>query len=343
MLSAGSGLEHALDRAASAVSSAAQRMAPGDRGALLAGLVTGDDAALSSERRQDFYLTGTSHITAVSGGNLAILVGAVGLLAGRGRHRRSWRRAVAILAVVWLYALLVGAGPPIVRAAAVASTAAFAPPLGRRADLVTLAAIVAAGEALATPAVIHSLSYQLSTAAAVALALALGNRRPESWTAAARMLLVGSVAAQLATLPVLAATVGMPSPWALPANVVVVPLVAAAYPMALVGSAVGLVSTTAADVVGVIPAALAGLILRVVERFGELPGATQTSLAGETVAIALVGLIATLALGWLSPEIRGGARRMVRDATVARGEAGWLVLGLTAGIAAGAVALAAAR
>src|SRR3712207_7452256 len=44
------------------------------RSALLAGLVTGDDAALSPARQESFLETGTTHLTAVSGSNLAILL-----------------------------------------------------------------------------------------------------------------------------------------------------------------------------------------------------------------------------------------------------------------------------
>src|SRR5690606_946781 len=46
----------------------------GDAGALLAGFVTGDDSGLSEPARDTFDRTNTSHITAVSGSNVAILL-----------------------------------------------------------------------------------------------------------------------------------------------------------------------------------------------------------------------------------------------------------------------------
>jgi len=46
---------------------------PGDAGVLLSGLVIGDDDAMSFETREQFYNLGMSHITAVSGSNLALL------------------------------------------------------------------------------------------------------------------------------------------------------------------------------------------------------------------------------------------------------------------------------
>ncbi len=46
----------------------------GDTGALASGIVTGDDSSLGDSSREAFLRTGTSHITAVSGSNVAMLL-----------------------------------------------------------------------------------------------------------------------------------------------------------------------------------------------------------------------------------------------------------------------------
>ena len=94
-----------------------RRAVPGDSGVLLGGLVVGDDRALSDDLKQSFRETGMSHITAVSGSNLALVVvllmavgGPIGL-----RRRVVWLLAVTV--AIWLYAAITGLEPPVVRAA----------------------------------------------------------------------------------------------------------------------------------------------------------------------------------------------------------------------------------
>ena len=82
-----------------------RRSAPGDAGVLLSGLVTGDDDGFSPERKNAFIRTGTTHLTAVSGSNLALVAGILATVGSAtiGRHRASWQ-FVTILGI-WAYAL----------------------------------------------------------------------------------------------------------------------------------------------------------------------------------------------------------------------------------------------
>ena len=77
--------------------------------ALVTGILLGDDNAMSAELKDAFSATGTSHIFAISGFNIAIVAGlfyaaATGLF---GRRHGLW---VALLGVA-AYTLLVGANP----------------------------------------------------------------------------------------------------------------------------------------------------------------------------------------------------------------------------------------
>ena len=74
------------------MSESLRRLVPGDAGALLAGLVVGDDSALSRERETAFTNSGTTHLTAVSGSNLALIAGMLVALgrASVGQHRLGW-------------------------------------------------------------------------------------------------------------------------------------------------------------------------------------------------------------------------------------------------------------
>ena len=83
---------------------------------LAAAVLLGIRAELSYEETLPFFLTGTVHLLVVSGLNVAILAGGLYALVWIGWLPR--RAALAlIIAVVVAYALVAGAGPPVVRAA----------------------------------------------------------------------------------------------------------------------------------------------------------------------------------------------------------------------------------
>ena len=97
----------------------------GERRALLAGIVLGEDSGIDTAQRDAFEASGLMHLLAVSGQNMAITaigvvtvarVVGVGRLAGEG---------VAIL-VVLSYALAVGWQPSVVRAAVAGVLASLA-------------------------------------------------------------------------------------------------------------------------------------------------------------------------------------------------------------------------
>jgi competence protein ComEC len=75
-----------------------RRGAPGDSGVLLSGLVTGDDSGFSERRRKAFVSSGTTHLTAVSGSNLALVVAILASIGTStvGRHQMGWQIATIL-------------------------------------------------------------------------------------------------------------------------------------------------------------------------------------------------------------------------------------------------------
>lgn len=323
----GHGLRHALDGLRRSLSDRLQAAVPGDRGSLLAGLVTGDDGALSAEARDAFVATGTTHITAVSGSNIALVVVFALAVGGRfGLHRRfGWQAVTA--GGVWSYALLVGLQPPALRAALVATGAVFAASCGRRPDLVTLTVLAAAVELLWRPSDYWTLSFRLSIVSAVALALVV-----HGWGDA--HLVKGGVvttgAAQIATTPVLIAAFGRVSPLSLPANLVIAPMVAIAFPVAFVAGLVGLVSAPLGEAV-VVPAALcSGAMLRAVDVASRIPGARVVIGTPGLVENAFVAAVSVSAVVLLSSECRRAIRRA--RSSLRAGDASTVALGGLGGL-----------
>ncbi|MFN8593972.1 MAG: ComEC/Rec2 family competence protein [Thermomicrobiales bacterium] len=291
---------------------------PGDAGVLLSGLVTGDDSGFSPEREDALIATSTTHLTAVSGSNLALVAGIL-LMAGTaavGRQRYWWQ--VLVIAGVWLYAAISGASPPAVRAAVVASLAVVAFWFGRRPDFPTLILLAAGAMVMLEPRQIDSLGFRLSVAASLALAWILPpllERRSGWWGAD---LVVATSVAQLATLPFLLPIFGSVSASSLPANLIAAPLCAAITPIAAISAVGGLIYQPLGDALAAPAGLLARLLLRVLDLFAETGGTFAVGKPPTSAAVVLgVTAVAALLLGMTAQRrLLGGlaaaARLLVR-------------------------------
>jgi competence protein ComEC len=232
-------------RAAGALRAGLQRACaplPRDAGGLLPGLVVGDTSRLDPAVEDDFRATGMTHLNAVSGANVAIVLGVV-LFAVR------WTRAGPVVTAVVCTVALVGfvilarPSPSVVRAAAMGAIGLLALASGRtRAALPALAAGVAA-LVLADPELAGDAGFTLSVLATSGLLLlaprwrdAMRRRRVPGGVAEA---LAVPAAAQLACAPVVAGLSGTVSIVAVPANLLAVPAIA---PATLLGIAAAVLS-----------------------------------------------------------------------------------------------------
>ena len=100
---------------------------------------------------------------------MAILAGLFALLFGRLLGRR--KGALASIAAITLYTLLVGAGPSVVRAAIMVGLSVFAAQVGRRGKGLNTLAIVAALMAFFDPNILWDVGFQLSFMATLGLVL----------------------------------------------------------------------------------------------------------------------------------------------------------------------------
>lgn len=142
---------------------------PDPEASLMAGILLGVERGISPEVRAAFNATGTTHIIAISGFNIAIIAGLFNTLARRwfGARRGAAAAALGIL----IYTILVGADPPVVRAAIMAGLALMAHRLGRPAIGLNTLALTAIGMTLFDPGLVADVSFQLSFAATLGLML----------------------------------------------------------------------------------------------------------------------------------------------------------------------------
>jgi len=135
---------------------------PEPQSSLARAILLGLRGSLPFDLVQSFYMTGTTHLIAISGMNLTILLGMVLALTiwifGRRNKAYFW----ISLAFIWLYTALTGLPATMVRAAIMGSVFLAAELLGRQrnglAALVLAAALMTAVE----PRIIWDISFQLS-------------------------------------------------------------------------------------------------------------------------------------------------------------------------------------
>jgi len=215
---------------------------PDDPGGLLPGLVVGDTSRLEPAVDDDFRATGMTHLVAVSGANVAIVIGAVLMLA-RWARASPWVSAALCAVALAGFVILARPSPSVVRAGAMGAIGLIALASGRpRAAVPALAAAVTV-LVVWDPELAGDAGFALSVLATSGLLLLAprwrdGLRRAGVPAGAAEALAVPA-AAQFACGPVVAGLSGTVSLVAVPANLLVVPAIA---PATLLGVGAAVIS-----------------------------------------------------------------------------------------------------
>ena len=217
--------------------------AEGDGRALIGALALGEGAAMPRDLREAFDRTGTSHLLAVSGLHLGLVVALALLLLQWLVGRSEWLllrtdapalAALAAIPIAWAYAGLTGASLPTVRAAVMATCFLGAIALGRRGAWPSALSLAALALLAHRPGALFAPSFQLSFVAVAAVAAGtpvLLARLPTPGNRAAGYMLTlacASLAASLATAPIAAVHFLRAAPAGPLANLLLVPPVALA-------------------------------------------------------------------------------------------------------------------
>jgi competence protein ComEC len=216
---------------------------PAREAALARGFVLGEDENIDAATVEDFRRAGLSHLLAVSGQNVALLaLLAMPLLAAFGMPLRT--RLLWIVAAIAVYVPLAGGGPSIMRAGVMGALTLLATFAGRRASRLYALAIAAIVTLAADPGIGADVGWQLSFAAVLGiLAVARPLRTaivsrlgPGGLRGALAEGLAVTIAATLATAPLIAFHFGELSTLSLLANLLVLPAVAPAMWLGMLAS-----------------------------------------------------------------------------------------------------------
>lgn len=262
---------------------------PDDRAGLLLGLTIGETDRLTPATVDAFRRSGLAHLVAVSGSNVALVLGAAAVLA---RHRARRTRLVVSGVTLALYVLVVGPDASVLRAAGMAALMLIAVAFGRSAISLSTLAVALIAIVLLRPGMVFSAGFHLSVAATlgiILLAPAIARIMPgPRWFS---LLLGATLGAQVGVAPVLLATFGELSLIAPVANLLAAPAVAVTTITGLVGGlCTGLVPQLAPMITALADAGVRW-ILNVAELTSRIPGASvalpaQASLIAAAVAIA---------------------------------------------------------
>lgn len=256
-------------------------------GGLAAALLVGDRTKLHPDTITDFRAAGLSHVLAISGLHIAMIGGIVMAISVwiLGRQRQLYLIAPGVM--IWIYAALAGFTPSVTRAAIMFTVYLVARLLGRQKSVLPPLALAAALMLVVNPGIIQSISFQLSFAAVLGIALlsaplaSKGSDRIQASTRIPRFLkqpLIGivygmsvSFAATIATAPLVAFHFDEVPIWGIPSTLLVVPVL----PLFIGGSALlalaGVFSTEPIALAGVLSHLFGNYISFVAGVFGGLP------------------------------------------------------------------------
>jgi competence protein ComEC len=301
--------------------------------AVVRGMVLGDRSLMPEELEKSFQHSGITHVLAISGQHVVILA-AVIYLAIRIFALPPTLRAGVTMGLLWVYILIAGAPPSAIRAGVVATFVLAAPLLGRQVSplhfMTTMLALVLAYN----PQLVYSTGFQLSVAAVFGILLltrplkSLVERtlfRPlKSPPTQLSNLISVSLAAQLATSPIVAATFDQVSIVGVFTNLIAVPLSGPILILGLLGSFAGNIYPLLAYPLNACNGFLVTILIQTAQGASSLPFASVTT---PGVTLLLVGLFYA---GCVPPIVAGrvfsSERRSLWAALLLMWSALWLVL-----------------
>ncbi len=221
--------------------------------AIVIAILIGDRVGLDDEVQRWLQEAGTYHVIAISGGNIAILAGLMLWLlrvVGVGHRVSSWVTAAVLVG----YAGVVGGGASVVRATVMAVIYLVARQAGHRSVPINALAVTCAVILLATPEAIADVAFWLTFGATLGILAGVwmaGRRLPRAaWLRAPAALLLTSMCAELALLPVAALAFSRVTFAGLGLNFVAIPMMAVAQIAGMVTVPVSWLWPRAADLVG---------------------------------------------------------------------------------------------
>lgn len=247
---------------------------------LLLGLMYGDTRRLPASLEERFKIAGLSHLTAVSGENFAIVIGALALLLrqiARLAARRRLRTAILIAGAV-AFIVMTRWEPSVMRAGAMALVLLLARLVGARPSFFECVSVAVAAVILVDPLLALAAGFQLSLAATLGIGLA---SMPLSRLVKNRLRIPRPVAlaiavalcAEIAVAPLIWWRFGTIQPYSIPANLAAVPVAGLVTVVGLVASSLTPLAPSIATLIHLVDRMCLWWLAGVADVASSIPGA----------------------------------------------------------------------
>lgn len=286
-----------------------QSVVPEPLGSFGLGILIGQRTTLPKDINDKLSTVGLTHIVAVSGYNLTIIVLAVHRLT---RKRSKYQSTLLTLLLIGLFLLLTGSSASIVRAAIVSILSLWAWYYGRTfrpSVLILLAASLTAG--WFPPYIWSDIGWYLSFLAFTGVLLVaplvtqrfMGKREPKILA----MVLIETLAAQVMTLPIILFIFGRLSIISVFANILIVPLVPLAMMLSFLAGLGGMLLPSLAGWVAWPTTLLMTYLLDIVRLLSALPHASiNYKINALQLVIVYILILAVLLIWWhkIAPSVK---------------------------------------
>lgn len=271
------------------------------------GFLLGTRNSLPDEFNEKLNRTGLTHIVAVSGYNLTIIVEAVRRIMGK-----KSRKAVLLvsLGLIGIFMLFTGMAPSIARAAIVSVVSLIAWYFGKKVNPLTVILISAGITAYVNPLYIWlDLGWWLSVLAFTGVLIVgplIGERYlPKLKDKLIPAMLLETLSAQIMTLPLILSVFGRLSIISIPANLVIVPFIPLAMLLIFLTGILGMLNIAIVKIFSLLTDTVMVPIVWAIERLSS-PAWAQTSLKFSTPDMMLAYLAILLWVVAMKARARRG-------------------------------------
>lgn len=259
----------------------------------ISGILLGAKKDIPDDLREAFNRTSTSHILAISGYNITIIAQNIMwvLLFWIRRRRAFWFSVAAVL----VFTIMTGASASVVRAAVMGLLALFASSYGRLSDARNSLLMAGAVMVAVNPEILRfDIGFQLSFLAVLGMIYIVPILeyvlRGIPIASELKTTVATTVSAQLAVAPLLAYYFGSVSLAALPANVLVLPLIPFLMALGFIAGLIGVLVPILGTGVGALAWAVSAYQLQVIRWLAMLPWAAVSI----NVSIMIVAAVYTV-------------------------------------------------
>lgn len=271
---------------------------PREQAGFVRGLLFGSRSGISQELEAALRADGLTHIIAVSGYNLTIIIAALAVFL----RRKSATSLILSLAAIMLYVAMTGFSASIVRAAIMGSIVLIARYVRRDANLWSVFGVtICLMTAYAPEYLLADMSWQLSVLALAGVLLVVPRLEDmHGWRTIFKEGLMVSLAAHLATAPLIAYRFGSLSLIAPMANLVFLPVVPILMLGGVIAATLGVFMPAQAFIIMTPLRWVIDIVMQGVVWFSRIPQAQlsleQVSLAGVLIGYACLGCMVAINL-----------------------------------------------